>query len=176
MKTSIKGLVELAGLEGVCLQPYLDSVGVVTIGVGATRSEIPGLSLAHRDITVAEAIDLFKTSIVRYENAVNKALSVPVTQEQFDALTSICYNIGVGGLAKSTFIKRINANDTKARIAAAIMMWNKPKEIMGRRAKEAKLFTEGVYSNGGKALLFPADEKGRVNYSKGKTINIEDYL
>lgn len=109
MQTSIKGLVELAGHEGICLSPYLDSVGVWTIGVGATKSEIPGLNSSHPDITISQAFDLFKKSIVKYEDAVNKALHVPVLQPQFDALVSICYNIGTGGLKGSTFVKRINA-------------------------------------------------------------------
>lgn len=212
MKMSLNGLIELAGHEGVCLSPYLDSVGVVTIGFGATRSEIPGLSLSHRDITMKEAVDLFTTGIVKYENAVNKALKVDVSQEQFDALTSICYNIGTGGLSGSTFIKRINAKsfvgslpkgfmdvplllselDRTDRVVKyyetsvhgfltgsvvdAIMMWTKPKEITNRRKKEAKLFSTGVYSNGGKCLVFPTNGRGRTLYAKGKTINVKDYL
>lgn len=176
MNVSTKGIAELFGHEGVCLSPYLDSVGVWTIGFGATKSEIPGLDGSHRDITMKEAVELFRIGIKKYENAVNKALKVDVTQEQFDALCSICYNIGTGGLSGSTFIKRINAGESLQRIKEAIMMWCKPKEITARRAKEALLYTDGIYSNGGKCLVFPTNGKGRTLYAKGKSVNVEDLL
>ena len=176
MKTSVKGLVELAGHEGICLSPYLDSVGVWTIGIGATRSEIPGLNGSHQDINISQAIDLFKKSIVKYEDAINKALKVEISQTQFDALSSICYNIGTGGLTKSTFMKRINAKMSNNAISEAIMMWTTPPEITSRRKKEALLYTKGIYSNGGKALVFPVSSNHKPVYGKGKTVNIEELL
>lgn len=176
MKTSIKGLIEICGSEGICLSPYLDSVGVVTIGVGATKSEIPDLSLSHPNITVKQAMELFKSSIVKYERAIDKALKVEITQEQYDSLASVCYNIGTGGLSGSTFIKRINSGESPNRVAAAIQMWNKPKEIMGRRNKEALLYEHGVYSNKGMALLFPVNSKHKPVYSQGVNVNVLDYL
>lgn len=178
MNISQKGLIELVGHEGLCLRPYLDSVGVWTIGVGSTASEgIDIKAMAHTEyVTVGFVIDLYKKGIVKYVNAVNKALDVNVSQEKFDALVSVCYNIGVGGLAKSTFIKRINAGEPNSSVASAIMMWCKPPEIKTRRAKEARLFKEGVYSNGGKALLFDTNGAGKVSYANGKTINVAEYL
>ncbi len=176
MNISNKGIAELFGHEGLCLSPYLDSVGVVTIGFGATKSEIPGLSLSHPDITIKEAVELFRVGIQKYENAINKAVHVQITQEQFDALVSICYNIGTGGASGSTFIKRINAGDNLQNIKQAIMMWCKPKEITARRAKEALLYTDGKFSNGGKCLIFPTNGKGRTLYAKGKTVNVIDLM
>lgn len=178
MNISQKGKIEIFGHEGICLRPYLDSVGVWTIAGGATASE--GIDIKSMDktkyITMEYALELFEKGINKYVNAVNKALTTEVNQEQFDALVSICYNIGCGGLAKSTFIKRINAHEPSSAVSAAIMMWNKPKEITTRRAKEARLFKDGVYSNGGKALLFDTNGDGKVQYSKGKIINVADYL
>ncbi len=176
MNISNNGIAELFGHEGLCLSPYLDSVGVVTIGFGATKSEIPGLSLSHPDITIKEAVELFRIGIKKYENAINKALHVDVTQEQFDALISICYNIGCSGAANSTFVKRINAGDTLQHIKQAIMMWCKPKEITARRAKEALLYTDGKYSNGGKCLVFPTNGAGRTLYAKGKSVDVIDLM
>jgi lysozyme len=178
MNISKKGITELWGHEGICLRPYLDSVGVWTIGMGATASEgIDIKSMSKTDyISMQYALDLFNKGIVKYENAVNKALKVPISQEQFDALVSICYNIGVGGLTKSTFMKRINAGNSLYSISQAIMMWKIPKEIIARRAKEAKLFTTGQYSNNGMALQFDTNGVGKVQYSKGKMIKVSDYL
>jgi lysozyme len=178
MKMSLKGKMFLTGLEGICLSKYLDSVNVWTVGVGATKTEIPDLASWPRDktLTIPECFDLLEKSLEDYENAVNKALKVDATQEQFDALVSIAYNIGVGGLARSTFIKRINAGASTENVVSAIMMWDRPKEIIGRRTKEAKLFSEGVYAGGGKALLFPVSANFHPQYSKGKIINLEDYF
>lgn len=178
MNISNKGIAELWGHEGICLRPYYDSVGVMTIGMGATASEgIDIKAMSKTDyITMEYALELFNKGITKYVSAVNKALSVSVNQEQFDALVSICYNIGCGGLRGSTFIKRINACETASAVSAAIMMWCKPPEIKTRRAKEARLYRDGVYSNGGKALLFDTNGAGKVSYAKGKTIDVSEYI
>lgn len=215
MVMSRKGKMFLAGLEGICLTKYLDSVGVWTIGVGATKSEIPDLASWPKDkaLTIQECFSLLDKSLKKYEKAVDDALKVDVTQEQYDALVSICYNIGTGGLTKSTFMKRINALasvgyipslsylfiDTleftrthsypyikqeesgrlwgaNSTVVDAIMMWDKPKEIIGRRTKEATLFSKGIYAGGGKANLFPVSSSGRPLYSQGKIIDLNLYI
>lgn len=178
MQISKKGKIFLTSVEGVCLSLYLDSVNVRTIGIGVTRTEIPNIGDLPwtYSITMEECFKLLDKSLVRYENAVNKALKVSVTQNQYDALVSICYNIGTGGLSGSTFIKRINNRESPQRIAQAIMMWNKPKEIIGRRAKEVDLYNKGSYGDG-KALLFPVNPTShKPIYNKGKSINVADYL
>lgn len=178
MNISNKGKIFLTGVEGVCLSLYLDSVNVRTIGIGVTRTEIPNINQLpwSYSITMKECFELLDKSLVRYEDAVNKALKVKVSQNQYDALVSICYNIGTGGLTKSTFMKRVNNGESAARIAQAIMMWNKPKEIIGRRAKEVDLYNKGLYGDG-KALLFPVSPTShKPIYSKGKSINVADYL
>ncbi len=175
---SLEGKIEIFGHEGICLRPYLDSVGVWTLAGGATASE--GIDIKSMDktkyITMDYAMELFNKGIGKYVKAVNMALDVDVNQQQFDALVSICYNIGCGGMAGSTFIKRINAGDSTTLVSNAIMMWCKPKEITTRRAKEARLYREGVYSNHGMALLFDTNGAGKVQYSKGKNIKVADYL
>lgn len=61
-------------------------------------------------------------------------------------------------------------------VADAIMMWKRPKEIIGRRKKEARLYTTGYYGDG-KALVFPTSSTThRPLYGKGKMIVVEDYL
>lgn len=217
MKMSKKGLIFLASLEGVCLSKYLDSVGVWTIGIGATRTEIPAIASWPKEqkITIEEAFNLLTKSIIKYENAVNESLDVDVTQEQFDALVSVCYNVGCGGTRKSTFIKRINAkakigksfslgfsgdikeewtpewitdrlvnytedinmgfSGSSVTIVDAIMMWNKPKEIIGRRSKEANLYSTGNYGDC-KINVFPVNSASKPVYSRGIMIDGNDYL
>lgn len=178
MSTSKQGKMLITHLEGVCLSKYLDSVGVWTIGIGATRTEIPDLSSwpVSKTWTMKEAFEMLDKSLVKYENAVNRAIKITLKQHQFDALVSICYNIGTGGLAKSTFVKRINANMGDAAIAQAIAMWDKPKEIIGRRKKEATLYTSGNYGST-KALLFKVRTPSYTpDYKNGKEINLTDFI
>lgn len=179
MKLSLKGAMELTGHEGVALSPYYCSAGVKTIGVGATVSEIPDLAQwpLSRTITMEQAFDLLKKGIKKYEQAVNKALTRSVTQEQFDALVSWCYNVGTAWPIKATVIKLLNAGVTdKDDIYDALMRFNKPKEIVGRRKREALLLTEGKYQHGGKAMLFPVNERGKPLYHKGTLIDLNKYL
>lgn len=178
MKTSNKGLVELVGHEGVCLSKYKDSVGVWTIGIGATRTEIPDIASWPLDkkITMQEAFELLNKSIVKYENAINKNLTRPIAQYEFDALVSWCYNVGTGWVSKSTLMKRINARERGQTLADALLMYRRPPEIVGRRKKEAKLLSTGIYSNEGLALLFPVSSRGYPVYGKGKPINVWEYI
>ena len=177
---SLDGKIELIGHEGICLQLYLDSVGVRTIGAGATVTEIPNIKSLpwSYTITMKEAMELFSKSLEKYENAIRKNLKVSVSQTMFDALVSWAYNVRIGWAPKAQVIKLINQGvKDKNRLYNALMQYNKPPEIKGRRAKEAKLLTTGVYSNGGKALLFPVNPKThKPQYAKGVQINVKEYL
>ncbi len=178
METSTRGKIELACHEGLSTQPYFDSVGVVTIGIGATVSEIPNLPNWPKtdSLSIPDVFDLFHKSLIKYEMAVNKALRVDITQPQFDALISLCYNIGTGGLTKSTLMRLINAKASMEEIRAAFLMWRKPIEILGRRKEEAELYISGDYQQSGIAQLYNTEGTGHIKWSKIKNINIFDYI
>lgn len=163
MDISTKGLIEIMSHEGVCLSPYLDSVGVWTIGVGITKYD----GKDPRDfgtITMAQAIEMFKDRIVSYVRPV-QALGLKLTQEQFDALVSFCFNCGPGNLKKLTTGRSVQA------IGTALMLYTKPKEITARRQKEQQLYQFGKYSSGGKVLVFPVNAKNKPVYSKGVPVD-----
>ncbi|GAB4072810.1 peptidoglycan-binding protein [Ancylobacter sonchi] len=134
------GLAALIAREGRKLTAYKDSVGVWTIGIGHTSGAGAPVPYAGLTITAAEADAIFARDIVKYEDAVRDAIKVGLADHQFDALGSLCYNIGPTGFAGATFVKRINTGDTPARIRAAILMWRKPTEILSRRTAEADQF------------------------------------
>lgn len=138
---SPEGLQFLMNNEGVVLKPYLDSVGIPTIGVGNTFYE-DGTRVKMTDppITEKRAMELFRWVLKQYELTVYSMTRDDITQNQFDALVSLCYNIGQNGFKKSTLVKRINARASNQSIYNAFMMWNKPKEIIPRRKREADLF------------------------------------
>lgn len=178
-KLSVEGKAQIAGLEGIILSKYYDSVNVQTIGIGSTRSDIPNINSWSWDkvITIDEAIDMFIQLIQPYVNAVNTALKVPIEQHEFDALVSICYNIGKDGMARSTFMRRINAGAALTTIANAIMLWDIPSEIIGRRTKEAELYLYGVYSEEGMVGISPVSKSShRPLYRDAKAYNILEEL
>ncbi len=144
MKTSYQGRAFLAREEGVVLTAYKDSVGVRTIGIGHTTAAGPPAVTSGLTLTLAECFALFEHDLLKYEAGVNLNVHVPLTQSQFDALTSFHYNTGAIGHA--SFVKLLNAKDY-AGAGAGMLAWNKPPEIIGRRKREQHLFLTGDYGN-----------------------------
>lgn len=148
MEISSIGRAVLVAREGRRLVAYADSVGVVTIGIGCTRIDGRPVPRGLR-ITAAECDALFETTLARYVAAVSRGLAAEVPQHAFDALVSVCYNIGIGtrspragqspGFLGSTFLKRLNAGDDDG-ARQAILWWREPAAIRTRRAAEAEQF------------------------------------
>ena len=135
------GLKFLMDNEGVILKPYLDTKGIPTIGVGCTYYENGNkVKMTDSPITKERAIELFKHILSHYELTVYSNTRDDINQNQFDSLTSLCYNIGGTNFKNSTLVKRINARASDQSIKNAFMMWNKPKEIIGRRKRECELY------------------------------------
>lgn len=162
------GLMELASYEGLANYPYLDSVGVKTIGIGLTRTDVPDIAKLPWDTFISDrdCVQMFAEKVQHYVDALNGELKVAVKQHEFDALVSITYNIGTGntkldkgGMAGSTFIDLVNAKADPKKIVAAMAMWNKGtiggkrvviKGLTNRRAKEADLYLTGNYKSNGR--------------------------
>lgn len=140
MKISKKGLDLIKEYEGLELKAYKDSVGVLTIGYGSTGSHVkPGMT-----ITAQEAEALLLKDVERFEKGVAAAVKVPLNQNQFDALVSFSFNLGLGSLQKSTLLRKLNAGDY-AGAQAEFKRWNKAggvvlRGLVRRRASEALLF------------------------------------
>lgn len=144
MKTSRDGIALLKKWEGCRLKAYTDSVGVWTIGYGHTSAAGEPRVAAGMSITQQEAEDILARDLVKYEAAVDRALTRSPSQAQFDACVSLCYNIGQGAFAGSTVVRKFNAGDIDG-AADAFLLWNKAggKVLPGleaRRADERKLF------------------------------------
>lgn len=144
MKTSRAGLELIKKWEGCRLKAYRCSAGVLTIGYGHTSAA--GAPQVNDGMTISQqdADDILGRDLVRYEAAVQKALTRAPNQNQFDACVSLCFNIGPGAFAGSTVVKRFNAGDA-AGAADAFRMWNKAggkvlPGLVNRRADERALF------------------------------------
>ena len=138
---SDNGLKFLMNNEGVVLKPYLDTKGIPTIGVGNTFYEDGSkVKMTDPPITEKRAMELFRWILKQYELAVYSNTRDDINQNQFDSLVSFTYNVGVTAFKNSTLLKRINTNASQQSIINAFMMWNKPKEIIGRRKREVELY------------------------------------
>lgn len=141
---SANGIDFLIKEEGLILKPYLDSVGIPTIGIGNTYYEDgTRVKMTDKPITRERAINLFKNVLQHYETTVWSVTRDDINQNQFDALVSLCYNIGVGGFKGSTVVKRVNKNPNDSTIKEAFEMWKnaggKPI-LLNRRRRETKLY------------------------------------
>lgn len=135
MEISDAGVAVLREREGCKLTAYYDSVGVITIGVGHTAGAGPPIPEEGMTITQEEADAIFDDDLDAYEAAVREAIKLPMTQNQYDAFVSICFNIGQSGFSTSTFVERFNEGDFAA-CADAILWWDTPSEIIPRRQGE----------------------------------------
>lgn len=143
LRMSAEGRAALIAREGKRLRAYQDTKGIWTIGVGHTSAAGAPTVKPGLVITDAECDAILARDLARFEQAVNAALARAVPQKSFDALVSLAFNIGTGAFAGSTVVKRINAGDLTG-AADAILMWNKPPEIRGRRQSEYRQFLDGL--------------------------------
>jgi lysozyme len=145
MKISERGLNLIKEFEGCKLSAYQCPAGIWTIGIGSTHYGDGTPVTKNRTLpTEKAAIALLAATIGQYEKAVN-AMNVELTQNEFDALVCLCYNIGAGNFLKSTLVKMLKAGDSKAEIAKQFLRWDKAggKSLAGltrRRNAEAELF------------------------------------
>lgn len=140
------GLDFLINEEGIRLKPYLDSVGIPTIGIGMTYYPATGkrVTMQDKEITRQEALEMFIQILKPYEISVWSITRDDINQNQFNALVSLCYNIGINGFRNSTVVKRVNINPLDFNIGAGFMLWQKPKILKERRQREVKLYLLGT--------------------------------
>lgn len=148
MKTSSRGIDLIARFEGFPgQQPYNDPTGFCTVGYGHLlhRSRCTDADVRRwRGISHARAKALLAEDVRRFERAVNRLVRVLLTQNQFDALVSFCFNVGEGAFASSTLLRKLNARDY-AGARREFARWNRGggRVLAGltrRRASEAALF------------------------------------
>lgn len=139
MRTSERGLSLIKSFEGLRLQAYQDSVGVWTIGYGATRGVKAGMT-----ITMDQAERMLVNDVQRFEPDLDRLVKVPLNQSQWDALMSFVYNLGAANLESSTLLKLLNQKDY-ASAADQFQRWNRAggkvlQGLVARRAAERAMF------------------------------------
>ena len=104
MKTSENGKQLIISFEGIKLNAYKCPAGVPTIGVGNTFYKNGNKVKMGDKVTLPQAMELFLDLLPKYEKTVLDAIKVPLTQNQFDALVSFCWNCG----SSKTLFKMVN--------------------------------------------------------------------
>jgi len=140
-----KGYDLIKKYEGCQLKAYLCPAKVPTIGYGNTMYENGNKVKIGDEITQQRAEDLLLHIGKYFESEIKKLVKVTLTDNQFGALLSFTYNLGVGNLRVSTLLKKINANPNDPTIKDEFLKWNKAggKVLAGltkRRQSESELY------------------------------------
>jgi lysozyme len=136
--------------EACKLQSYQDSAGIWTIGVGSILYE-DGSHVKQGDVITQDQADkLLAGEVSKKCHSLDAALAgVNLNQNQYNALVSFTYNVGIGALLSSTLLKKVKANPSDPTIRDSFMVWDKAHlngqliEVQGlknRRKAEADLY------------------------------------
>lgn len=141
-KIDEKGRQHFEELEGRSRTPYLDTEGIPTIGIGMTFYPFTRrrVTMSDKALTDTEVNELFAAIVQDFETTVWSVTRDDISQKQFNALVSLCYNIGQSAFKSSTLLKRVNSRASAIDIAAAFWMWTKQVVLIKRRAKEIMLY------------------------------------
>lgn len=145
-KTGDAGINLIKISEGFRSSPYKCPAGIPTIGYGATfYTNGNKVTMKDKSISEEEAVLLLKHMLISFEKYVDSYCVDDITQNQFDALVSFCYNVGPANLKSSTLLKKININPNDPTIKDEFMKWTKGggKTLPGlvkRREEESKLY------------------------------------
>lgn len=139
MNLSQKGIELIKVSEGCSLKVYADPVGIPTVGYGHVTKRPIGSK-----ITQAQADAYLMQDLTIAVEGVKAMVKVPLTDDQFSAIVSLAFNVGVMAVAKSTLIKLVNQGKLKE-AADEFPRWNKARGkvlpgLVVRRAAERSLF------------------------------------
>ncbi|QHH95230.1 lysozyme [Acinetobacter proteolyticus] len=144
MSISAHGINLITSFEDLKLNAYDDGTGIWTIGFGTTVYPNKARVKKGERCTLEQAKYFFQYDLRRFEKTVNEAVRVPISQNQFDALVSLAYNIGSNAFKNSTLLKYLNALAFQD-AADQFLVWNKGggkvlKGLIHRRQVERSLF------------------------------------
>lgn len=140
--------------EGLELNAYKDSVGIPTIGIG-TIMYPDGRKVKMGDkCTKEQAYEYFNDHVKDIVARINKLIKgLDINQNQFDAIVSLVYNIGITGFTNSTVLRLMKKNPKDPFIKDAWLMWNKETKngvkvvsdgLLKRRKREYKLYSTPI--------------------------------
>ena len=143
MIAGVSLIAMIGSFEGLRTEAYLDAVGVPTICYGSTKNVQIG-----QKVDKAYCDSLLKHETGHFGRQVLALVKVPINQNQYDALVSFAYNVGIGNFANSTLLKKLNLGEYDA-AAKEFDRWvfakgRKLPGLVKRRAAERELFSRPV--------------------------------
>ena len=135
---SAAALVGIASHEAFRGSTYKDSGGIPTLGYGETKGVVAG-----QTTTPERALQRLLESADEHAKDMNKCITVPLYQYEFDAYLSFTYNIGATAFCHSTLVKKLNAQDYTG-ACKELLKWDKVgnKQLVGlTKRRQAEYFT-----------------------------------
>lgn len=152
MKASQNCLTLIKKYEGLYLNAYLCPADILTIGYGTIKYPNGNLVKLKDKITEAQAEEYLVFECKEIAKVLNSLIKVNINQNQFDALMSFCYNLGVGAFERSTLFNLLNKGDIMG-AANEFERWVyatkngvriKLPGLIKRRKDEAELFVKDI--------------------------------
>lgn len=149
------GLEHIKQWEGLKLTAYFCSAGKLTIGYGHTFASGAPIVTKGMTITKLDANRILKHDLLSFEKAVSETIAVPLHDNQFSALVSFAFNVGVEAFKSSNLVKKLNKENYDA-VPGELMKWVKitnpktgkkvtAKGLVNRRAAECGLWAKGDF-------------------------------
>lgn len=182
MKTSLRGQIAILSHEAIVLTRYKDSANIWTIGVGITA--MAGASINPNtytgEISLATAVSMFGEILPKYERMVDRQIAkygLSPNQHEYDALVSLCYNLGSRPVGRFCQVWRDNGKSAAARKMMEYVnaAGKRIEGLVTRRRKEVALFNDGHYGSG-RVSTYTASKSGRINWKSGRVVNAADLL
>jgi lysozyme len=144
MKMTDEGLALIKRFEGFRSKAYRDATGIWTVGYGHTSMAGSPAVAAGFTVTRQQAGEILAADVEKFARQVEASLLVTLTDNQFAALVSFAYNVGIGNFRGSSVLRAVNARDFAA-VPRRLQLWNKAggrvlPGLVARRAAEAQLF------------------------------------
>lgn len=153
MKVTSAGLELIKAFEGFRAAAYRCPAGVWTVGYGHTSLAGEPAVTPGMKVTRAEAAAILSRDVTAFTAGVERLVTISLGANQFSALVSFAYNVGLGNFRDSSVLKSVNAGDFDA-VPRRLALWNKAggrvlAGLVHRRAAESALFMAAM----GQALL-----------------------
>jgi lysozyme len=151
MRMTDKGLALIRRFEGFRGAAYRDATGVWTIGYGHTSMAGPPAVARGMTVSRAEAEAILARDVAAFAAGVAALIRVDLGDEQFAALVSFAYNVGLGNFRSSSVLAAVNGRDFAA-VPRRLQLWCKAggrvlPGLQARRAAEGELFAAAGSAN-----------------------------
>lgn len=179
MKLSEDGAKFIACHEGIVTSMYYDAVDVPTVGIGHTAMAGPPnpLDWAGRQMPIKMVLKVFDIDLDKFEGHVRHYVKVEMETHEFDALVSLCYNIGPAGFGRSSVVRHLN-NEDRNRAADSFLLWNKAggnvlQGLVRRRKEERDLFLHADYGDL-KCPIYGVTSSSRIDWRSVKVFDLKE--